>query len=205
MKSLSPPHTLLVSRYAELMVPCWDPITSARPSFADLGDTSRALGGVLSDRMRVGDDNSNDDKGAAVDHTTSASPIAGVHHIDNLADTELYDPDFWESPDGLQLRGVSVHHLHTQLLPMAIEMTRVPFDCGGPTMVPPPPADEVTIKHTVVAVVIPRCRDLVCPRDGLSGCAYVDSLSKSLDVGPSSALLSCVAPHQTTLALRHRI
>ena len=179
---LQPPLNCPVDVYADLMVPCWDPNPSARPVFVELGNTAQALGGVMSDRR----------------HAHSNTDVVPQQAHDNLTDTDLYGPAFWESDEGLELRGVSIHHLIVTLHPLTIEETRVPYDDNGTTVQPPPP-DDVTIKDAVLAVVKPRCKDLTCPRDGQRGCAYVDSLMDGASAGPPSR--SCRTRGHTVSAL----
>ena len=159
--------------YARLMVPCWDPDPSARPLFSELADASHSLGGVASDYSH-------------------AQGLRGRNNRDNLADDGRFPPAFWTTPEGRGLLGVSVHHLGATLLPAAIAATRQPFaDAGG--IVAPPHVLCLTIAHSVAAVVKPRCRALVCPRDGEVGCAYVVP-----DPSACTALRVCTTCHVCT-------
>lgn len=155
--------------YSNVMLPCWCPNPSARPTFAELAHSAVKLGGVMTSQSSAADMT-----------TTNRRPIQ---------DLGRDDPTFWDSPEGRKFLGVSIHHLRTALLPAAISATRVRFKARECDVEPPPIAD-VTIWHTVHAHVIPTCASLTCPRDGTAGCAYVDSLTATDSVGPASALLS---------------
>jgi hypothetical protein len=154
-------------------VPCFDPSPASRPSFAEVLEVARSLGGILSDRR----------------HEASALEGSPPAARDNLTDPDAYPAAFWASPEGQSLSGVSVHNLSHTLLPAAIKATRVPFLRKG-AIVQPPAEDAVTIAHTVTALVMVSCATSTCPRDGQPGCAYVDSLSGPDHTGPASALLS---------------
>lgn len=161
--------------YASLLVPCWEPDPLVRPSFAELVSSAQSLGGVMSDRLAE-----NAEKEVVSDTKD---------HRDRLADSVRYPPEFWKTSEGLQLLGVSVQHVSGNLRMAAVRATRVPFLTKG-YYTEPPPIDQITVKDMVAAVVVPRCQGQICPRDGGSGCAYIDTLSSVDDVGPSSALLS---------------
>lgn len=68
------------------------------------------------------------------------------------------------------LQGPSVHHLAT------VVASKVP--------------ESATIATTVQIVLKPASANTRCPRDGELGCAYVDTLVSSDDVGQANALLS---------------
>jgi hypothetical protein len=171
--------------YAELLVPCWDPDPSARPAFDILAHSAQALGGVMSDHRSA----YSDDVDANV--LTTSNTARGR---DKLADTEHYPPDFWASPDGRRLLGVSVYHIADELFPAAMVATNA---SSASTI--DAPEQKVRVKDAVKNVVMPKCRQLMCPRDGQVGCAYVDALEGTERVGPASALLS----YSWSYTLRH--
>jgi hypothetical protein len=185
--------------YASLMVPCWDPEPSARPTFAELGNTALSLGGVASDdsahgrgsllQNGVGGSGGASSSGGTVGNDNDKD-VDETTQLDNLADASRFPPEFWKSTAGRRLLGVSVHHITHVLHTAAVDATSRPFEIHGVVTTLDSPND-VRVADVVAAFVLPRCKSLTCPRDGNTGCAYVDSLDDAVDaVGPSSALLS---------------
>ena len=87
------------------------------------------------------------------------------------------------SPDEERLLlGPSVHHMGSVLLPMVHSA----LTTAGAEL-----PELATIKDMVKRVVVPAGVTKTCPRDGKSGCAYVDLLTGREHVGRSNALLSC--------------
>ena len=84
---------------------------------------------------------------------------------------------------------MSVGHISRELLPRALQATRVPFVNRG-RKIDPPSIDDVTVAHMVAAVVEPFCHDRMCSRDGGRGCAYIDAVAEDGHAAPSTALIS---------------
>lgn len=82
-----------------------------------------------------------------------------------------------------------MRHITHDVLPAAVNATRVPFVSKGCTIAPPAPT-QVTVAHMVAALVKPYCAGFACTRDGGRGCAYVDAVARDGHAGPSTALLS---------------
>eukprot|EP00035_Acanthoeca_spectabilis_P011007 m.194105 g.194105 ORF g.194105 m.194105 type:complete len:1680 (-) comp15199_c0_seq4:5570-10609(-) len=87
-------------------------------------------------------------------------------------ETSAVDRGASESSDSeFLLRGPSIHHLSTVVWPATTKVT-------------------ATIADTVDNVFNPRSADVICPRDNVKGCAYVDTLQGIEHVGRAVALLS---------------
>jgi len=108
----------------------------------------------------------------ADDFTESESEKRGARRRRGRKNTKKscqIDVDEWS------LRGASIHHLEAVLAPEVYSMVDRRY---------------ATITDAVNSVVGPTSAKVVCPRDGMVGCAYVDLLLYPDDVGHSTALLS---------------
>ena len=80
----------------------------------------------------------------------------------------------------------SVHHLSTTFIENAMEATKTAFELTDEDI----DASEARIYHVVDAFVKPIGLEVICPRDGFRGAAYVDTLSGVDVVGVANSLLS---------------
>lgn len=77
---------------------------------------------------------------------------------------------------GHSLRGVSIHHLSAQFLELVLQ--------AGLGM-------EASLEEAASCVAKERTEMVTCPRDGLQGSAYVDSIYGPENAGPATHMLSC--------------
>ena len=95
-------------------------------------------------------------------------------------------PEILSCEEKLSRQGPSVHHLQTTFLSgvlNAVESELASFD--GLTQ-----ASDAAIFHMVKAYAKPTGEFDTCPRDGMVGAAYVDTLNGMDNVGLATALLS---------------
>eukprot|EP00040_Diaphanoeca_grandis_P037971 m.252141 g.252141 ORF g.252141 m.252141 type:complete len:389 (-) comp33902_c0_seq8:1036-2202(-) len=95
-------------------------------------------------------------------------------------------PEILSCEEKLSRQGPSVHHLQTTFLSgvlNAVESELASFD--GLTQ-----ASDAAIFHMVKAYAKPTGEFVTCPRDGMVGAAYVDTLNGMDNVGLATALLS---------------
>lgn len=92
------------------------------------------------------------------------------------------DKAFWSSSEGQRLHGVSIQHLSTTFSETARAATAGAW--GGESTADP------TVWQVVQAHVKPKTSKRVCPKDGESGCAYIDLLTWKHGRGASAAVLS---------------
>jgi serine/threonine protein kinase len=166
--TLSCPEECAPEVYARVMQPCWKSEPSFRPRFGELRDALAQVGAVPTHRF-------SNELEADVTHGNFVSESTGIKEDQTLL-------------------GPSVDHVHTVLAPKVVATVRPPWKDHRGDVVDPP--ESATIKHCVDAVVKPAGADILCPRDGRLGCAYVDALRASegdsaQSVGRANALLSC--------------
>ena len=162
--------------HERVMLPCWNPTPSNRPGFSALCETLEALGVVVDNNDDLGDESGS--PGYIVDSPKFTGPKFSLRQVTRASD--------WG--ENLALRGPSIHHISSVLLPETLRRVQIPWrDEQGNTVDPPTLA---TVKHAVEAVVKPRTANVRSPHDGLDGCAYIDTLTHGVNVGPASVLLS---------------
>jgi hypothetical protein len=155
------------------MSKCWDQDPKRRPGFSDLVSTLIALGAVESGDV---------DEAFTTNKRASTAGSAGSR----FSSSEL------PNTKDRKLRGPSVHHISTVLVPKVLSAVKHPWAADDGTTVDPP--ESATILHAVLAVARPAGLKRKCPRDGAMGSAYVDTLKGVNHVGHSTALLSCEYP-----------
>ena len=162
--------------HEKAMLPCWNSDPSKRPGFAALMETLVDLGAVPLDAAD-----------ATKPATLSFAPR--VTSDARTADTSVSSTGSRISTTTRELLGPSVHHVQNVLAPSVFEAVLPPWKEKKGNAVNPPEAATITI--AVQAVVKPVSAEKVCPRDGIIGAAYVDTLVSQDDVGLANALLSC--------------
>eukprot|EP00035_Acanthoeca_spectabilis_P015655 m.314236 g.314236 ORF g.314236 m.314236 type:complete len:1719 (-) comp16409_c0_seq16:107-5263(-) len=173
--------------HEQVMVPCWNPDPSKRPGFSSLTQTLVSLGVVADEPSRS----------RPPEPPTSLKRNSSAVREGQNSLTEKEDLDNWRTcfTNRLYL-GASVHHIGEVLLPKVLELVKPPWkNSRGKEVFP---ADSATIRDCVKAAVIPTTRDAQCPRDGDTGCAYVDTLNERDDVGKATALLSYTWSYKLT-------
>jgi serine/threonine protein kinase len=158
--------------YEQLMLPCFDPSPTKRPTFGALYEVA----------VKHGAEEDDDALEARARHRRGSARRRQVIAKHATAG-EL-----------LLLRGPSVHHLDTNVVPAVVRAIntikrsvghehQAAFDALAA-------ASKASIWHAVHAYAKAASRDTICPRDGGMSCAYVDTLTAHDDVGPANALLS---------------
>ena len=175
-----------VEVYESLMAPCWRHAASERPGFIELHDDAVFLGANEDEQAR---------REMAHSGAVSRRRSAAINNRDQ-------QPDQTEGAEPHTLLGPSVHHLTTVLRPGCLTsvsasivetaVTGLDFDGLPPKAWRPliSSPEEAKIWHLVHSYAKPQSVNLVCPRDGQPGAAYVDTLAGSDHVGRASALLS---------------
>jgi hypothetical protein len=179
--TLSCPEGCAPEVYARVMQPCWQSDPSLRPRFGALRDALVEVGAVPGTHRFYSE--------------LSFDPTHGGGDSVSRSGSVEEDP---------ALLGPSVHHVHHVLAPKVVATVRPPWKDTEGNLVDP--AESATIAHCVEAVVKPAGADIVCPRDGEMGCAYVDALRASdgdsaQSVGRANALLSCESSQVVPLIL----
>lgn len=162
------PEECSVTVYDEIMYPCWNADPSQRPGFRTLKDRLVSLG--------------------VVPHGREHRATGGISRL-LTAEEEDDDELLWATCFAERATmGPSVHYFSNVLLPIVQENTKPPWRDHRGNLVPS--IESATIRHAVLAVGKPSTASIVCPRDGLMGCAYVDTLTERDHVGSANALLS---------------
>lgn len=155
--------------YERLMLPCWVRNPADRIGFTELYYTALSLGGV----------------GGGPDDIFSGR--RGSNHTGSCHSPSIHQPEVEKSNDIL-LRGVSVGHLAGDFVASVRQAVLPPYvNRTGHKLESP---DDAVITDAVAAFAKPKGLDVVCPRDGLVGAAYVDLLTIGEQAGPADALLS---------------
>lgn len=153
--------------YALVMLPCWQKEASERPGFAELCN-------VLTDL------------GAASEHEEESKRMSRLDIQAEENDDGVWATAF--STEGRPFLGPSVHHIHAVFGPKVLAAIAPPWkDRHGAAVIP---ATSATVATAVDAVGKPAGAKRICPRDGLLGCSYVNTLVDRDDVGRAIALLS---------------
>ena len=150
--------------FAEVMLPCWSHAASNRPGFDELYDAAIRNGGVEDDAM--------------LSERAANRRISSQEHE---FDRTLLAP--------------SIHHVETALVPQVARAIRSikqgsgghPYQRAFDALDDPANA---SIWHAVHAYAKPASENTTCPRDGMMGSAYVDTLVDAAEVGRATALLS---------------
>jgi len=158
--------------YEELMLPCFAADPAARPAF----------GLLYALAVKHGADE--DDVAFAEQAARRTAQERGRRAA---ATVDRADPT------DRSLLGPSVRHLKATLVPAVRAAVEAIKQHGGHESQPSfdglDPA-EASIWHMVHSYAKPASADTICPRDGQTGCAYVDTLVGEDDIGRADALLS---------------
>jgi hypothetical protein len=189
------PNGCEVEVHEKAMMPCWRANPATRPGFGTMMETLIDLGavppeGVYVDTTSAANDGKNVSSSAGSD---SRHVVGGVS-----LDRSIENPT---SGDDRELLGPSVHHIKKVLAPSVFMAVQPPWKDKRGNLVEPPEA--ATISQAVEAVVKPHGENVMSPRDGQVGAAYVDTLKSKDDVGQATALLSCEFTRTTTHTHTH--
>jgi len=170
------------------MQPCWNPDPTRRPGFSDLAKVLVDLGAAPPD----------DDDGYAESLVSNARETSTLK--EKRATSTILERTVAQWKGDMKDRaylGPSVHQIHNVLVPKVVSAVRPPwkssFDGKGVN-----PPQNATVFNAVEAVVKPAGAHLKCPRDGLRGAAFVDTLTTQDDVGRATALLSYTWGYKVT-------
>jgi hypothetical protein len=152
--------------HEQVMMPCWQPIANRRPGYQQLRGVLVNLGAT------------------PAEDTGPSNGVTTERFVEETQSSREWKASLTNRP----LLGISVHRM-TGLAAEVVTAVAPPWkDERGNAVNPPTVA---TISHMVLAVAKPQSVATPCPRDGVLGCAYVDTLSSRNDVGKATALLSC--------------
>lgn len=158
------------------MKPCWRPTPSTRPGFTELRSVLEDLGATPSE----------EEGHTAAPKRNESQSVTGKGRGKRRSSGDDGLAEWQAGLNDRALLGPSVHHVANVLVPAVFKVVSADNDSG---IVLDRPIDA-TIAHAVRAVAKPAGANTECPRDGLIGCAYVDTLSDRNDVGRAIALLS---------------
>lgn len=173
-KVLDCPERCPDSVYQRLMIPCWNAVASSRPTFVELHETALSLGGHAGETVQ------------GSDAQISSSMSKSITRKSTMWAQDLV-PDYWKTPEGRKLLGVSVHHLTRKFKEKTMNAIQSPAFFYSENSCK---LEDATVWHAVTAYAKPKGEKIECPRDGELGCAYVDTLEGDDHFGPANAFLS---------------
>eukprot|EP00037_Helgoeca_nana_P006929 m.63307 g.63307 ORF g.63307 m.63307 type:complete len:1157 (+) comp17772_c0_seq1:251-3721(+) len=164
--------------FALVMKPCWEESVANRPSFFELC-------GILED---LGAECTND----SAFHLTETAK----RHV-HPNDASTLSRKNWEAAlKNREELGVSVHHIRSVLTPLVINAIRSPWKDAAPAASQHVHPTSATIHDAMESVINPMGCNVVSPRDGVCGCAYVDTLDSQDEVGHADVLLSYCSSYE---------